>query len=176
MATRARMRIIVFLHGTTIMHRGAIGVPVEEVSRRVIRGEDNSVSDFESYVPVGNAVRKLANWRDQGADLLYFSSHRTPADVEKDRLVMSRYGFPVGTILYRSIEGESYASIAEKVSPDAIVEDDCVSIGGEPEMIHPNMSGEARKKVKSIVVREFGGIDHLPDDLDKLRVWPSRPP
>lgn len=170
------MRIIVFLHGTTIMHREAIGVPREEVLRRVIEGEDSSVSDFESYVPVGNAVKKLANWRDQGADLLYFSSHRTPEDVEKDRRVMTRYGFPMGPILYRSNEGESYASIAERVSPDVIVEDDCVCIGGETEMIYPNMSCEVKKKVKSIVVKEFGGIDRLPDDLNKLRAWPSCPP
>ncbi len=26
-----------------------------------------------------------------------------------------------------------------------------------------------REKIKSIVVKEFGGIDHLPDNLDELK-------
>ena len=142
----------------------------------MIQGTDGSVCDFESYVPVDNAVEKLVKWRNQGADILYMSSHRVPEDVEKDRRVLVKYGFPAGPILYRSREDESYMDIAEMMSPDVIVEDDCVCIGGEPEMIYPNMSDDAKKRVKSIVVGEFGGIDHLPDDLRRLMDWPcSRP-
>jgi hypothetical protein len=40
-------------------------------------------------------------------------------------------------------------------------------------MTFPNTSDDAKKKVKSIVVREFGGIDQLPDDLSALKVWPG---
>jgi len=169
------MKIMLFLHGTTIMHKGAVGFSREERSRRVIKGMDGTVREFESYVPVGNAVEKLVKWRDQGAELIYFSSHRNSEDVEKDRRVLTRYGFPDGPILFRSKEGESYASVAEKVAPDVLVEDDCYCIGGEPEMIYPNMSDVAKKKVKSIVVKEFGGIDHLPDELSKLWDWPGHP-
>lgn len=170
------MKIMVFLHGTTIMHKGAVGFSSEERTKRVIKGMDGTVRDFESYVPVGNAVEKLVKWRDQGAELIYFSSHRSPDDVEKDRRVLARYGFPEGPILYRSREGESYASVAERAAPDVLIEDDCYCIGGEPEMIYPNMSDDAKKKVKSIVVKEFGGIDHLPDDLNELKNWPSKTP
>jgi len=167
------MKIIVFLHGTTIMHSGAIGVSREERIGQVVRGTDISVRDLESYVPIGHAVEKLVKWKDQGAEILYLSSQRTPEDVEKDGRVLARYGFPAGRILYRGREYESYASIAEAVLPDLIIEDDCISIGGRSEMTFPNMRDDAKKKVKSIVVREFGGIDHLPDDLNALKVWPG---
>lgn len=166
-----RMKILVFLQGTTLMHRDAVDVPWEDQERQVEQGTDDSVGDSESYIPVGKAVEKLMKWRNQGAEILYLGSHRDPNDVEKDRLVLAKYGFPPGPVLYRSIESESYASIAEKVLPDLIVEDDCLSIGGEPEMTYPNMSDDAKRMVKSIVVREHGGIDHLPDDLSMLRNW-----
>ena len=164
-----RMKILVFLQGTTLMPKDAVDVPLENQARGVVNGVDDSVGDLKSFVPVGKAVEKLMKWRNQGAEILYLSSHRDPEDVEKDRLVLAMYGFPPGPVLYRSTEGESYASIAEKVLPDLIVEDDCLSIGGEPEMTYPNMSDDAKKKVKSIVVTEHGGIDHLPDDLSMLK-------
>ena len=170
------MKILVFLQGTTLMQRDAVGVPWEGQARRVAQGTDDSVGDSESYIPVGKAVEKLMKWRNQGAEILYLASHRDPKDVEKDRLVLAKYGFPLGPVLYRSNESESYASIAEKVLPDLIVEDDCLSIGGEPEMTYPNMSDDAKRRVKSIVVREHGGIDHLPDELSMLRNWPVNHP
>jgi hypothetical protein len=53
--------------------------------------------------------------------------------------------------------------------PDIIIEDDCESIGGETEMIYPQIEAELRGKTRSIVVKEFGGIDHLPDELLALQ-------
>src|SRR5579864_5247557 len=67
------MKILVFLHGTTIMHRGALGQSREERVRQVIAGEE-SVRDYEAYVPVGNAVEKLHRWRNQGAEIIFLSS------------------------------------------------------------------------------------------------------
>ena len=52
--------------------------------------------------------------------------------------------------------------------PDLLIEDDCKSIGGEAEMIYPHIDPGKKKFIHSIVVREFSGIDHLPDDLDEL--------
>ena len=52
--------------------------------------------------------------------------------------------------------------------PDVIVEDDCESIGGEEEMTCPGIRPELKSTVKSIVVKEFGGIDHLPDNIVEL--------
>jgi len=51
---------------------------------------------------------------------------------------------------------------------DVAVEDDCESIGGETEMTYPGIRPELKSKVKSVVVKESGGIDHLPDNLVEL--------
>jgi hypothetical protein len=48
------------------------------------------------------------------------------------------------------------------------VEDDCESIGGEIEMTYSHMRPEIKAKITSIVVKEFGGIDHLPETLPEL--------
>lgn len=50
-----------------------------------------------------------------------------------------------------------------------LIEDDCESIGGGPEMTYPHIRPEIKSQIKSIPVKEFGGIDHLPDELEKLR-------
>lgn len=126
------------------------------------------VSDYANYVPVGNAVEKLKKWQDQGAEILYLSSHENKDDLEKDKLVLEKYGFPKGEIYWRQ-NGESYADIAQKLMPDILIEDDCESIGGEKEMTYTNIKPELKTKIKQIVVKEFQGIDHLPDDLKQLK-------
>ena len=82
------MKILIFLHGTTIMHRGALGQSREERVRQVLASE-KSVREYESYVPVGNAVKRLQRWHHQGAEIIYLSSHRNPINVEKDRAVLT---------------------------------------------------------------------------------------
>lgn len=161
------MKVLVFLHGTTIMHRGGVGRKGQDIVRQVIEGEE-TVSDFASYVPIGDAVKKLQAWEKSGAKILYLSSHRSPVDVETDRIVLREYGFPHGEVFFRQ-EGEEYGDVAERIKPDILVEDDCESIGGDIEMTYPHMRPESRAEVKSIVVREFGGIDHLPGDPGELR-------
>jgi hypothetical protein len=160
------MKILVFLHGTTIMHRGGVGHKRHAIVRQVIEGEE-TVRDFASYVPIGNAVEKLETWEKRGAKILYLSSHRSPADVEKDKIVLRQHGFPHGEVFFRQ-EGEEYEDVADRIKPDILVEDDCESIGGEREMTYPHMRPESRAGIKSITVREFGGIDHLPGDPGKL--------
>jgi hypothetical protein len=170
------MRVLVFLDGTTIDHGGGAAGPMDELPPEIGDRPGSTIRDPHRHVPLGNPGVKLSKWRDQGAEIVYLSSHRTSDEVENERNVLAKYGFPEGPIYYRRRTTESYAAVAESVSPDIIIEDDCKSIGGEPEMTYPNMSDDAKRKVKSIVVEEFGGIDHLPDDLDKLRAWPSGPP
>lgn len=60
--------------------------------------------------------------------------------------------------------GESYADVARRAGADVVVEDDCESIGGRSEMAAPGL-GEA---IRCIVVPEFGGLAHLPDDPGDL--------
>jgi len=165
------MKIMVFLQGTAIMHRSALRQSREARVRQVLDGEE-SVHDFESYVPVGNVVAKLQAWKDQGAEITYLSSHQQTEGVEKDKLVLVRHGFPAGQVLYRR-QGNSYQDVAETALPDVLIEDDCESIGGETEMTYPHLRPEIKSSVKSIVVKEFGGLDHLPDELQALLNWPG---
>ena len=116
------------------------------------------------YIPVDNTVEKLKSWQAQGAEILYLSSHETTEDVEKDKSVLEKYSFPKGQVFYRQ-NGESYKDIAEKIVPDVLIEDDCESIGGEKEMTITFVKPEIKQKIKSIVVKEFSGIDSLSDDL-----------
>ena len=160
------MKIMVFLHGTAIMHRNALGRTREQRVRQVLDG-DESLYDFASYIPVGDVVRKLQTWEGQGAEIIYLSSHKNVEDVEKDKVVLRNYAFPEGQVFIRQ-GGESYSDVAESVLPNILIEDDCESIGGEKEMTYPHIKPELKAKIKPIVVKEFGGIDHLPDDISTL--------
>ena len=161
------MKILIFLHGTTIMHRNAVGKKREERVKQSLEREE-SVLDYESYVPIGNAVEKLNHWKRQGVEIIYLSSHEAEDDMEKDRSVLRKYNFPEGRVLYRK-GGESYKDIAEKIIPDILIEDDCESIGGEGEMTITSIRPDIKQRIKSIVVKEFQGIDHLSDDVKSLR-------
>src|SRR3989344_7038428 len=99
------MKILVFLHGTLIMHKSAEGKLREEIVRQV-ESKDPSVFDYASCIPVDNAVEKLKSWQNQGAEILYLSSHETAEDVEKDKFVLEKYDFPKGQIFFRQ-NGES---------------------------------------------------------------------
>ena len=157
---------MVFLHGTAIMHRNAVGRTREERVEQSRRG-DESLRDYAAYVPVDGAVVKLRTWASQGAEILYVSSHRRPENVEKDKSVLRKHGFPAGEVYFRQ-GGEEYKDIAERVIPDILIEDDCESIGGEPEMVYPHIKPALKGRIRSIVVKEFGGIDHLPDKISAL--------
>jgi hypothetical protein len=160
------VRILVFLHGTTIMHAGAEGRTREERLKQV-RDREASVRDFASYVPIGDAVAKLALWHGQGAEIVYLSSHRNPSDISKDESLLRRFGFPPGRVVART-DGEDYGDTAARIDPDVIVEDDCESIGGTVEMTFPRLRPDMRDSIISVVVREFEGIDHLPDEVSAL--------
>lgn len=81
--------------------------------------------------------------------------------------VLRKYNFPDAPVLTRS-GNETYAQIVERLMPDILIEDDCESIGGENEMVYPHIDPRKRRSIKSIVVKEFSGIDDLSDDLTLL--------
>jgi hypothetical protein len=157
---------MVFLHGTTIMHRTGVGRTREERVQQVREG-DVSLHNYAAYIPVSAAVSKLWAWKDQGAEIVYLSSHTTGGGVAQDRFVLSAYGFPNGPV-YFCHRGEAYQDVVERVMPDVLIEDDCESIGGEVEMTYPHIRSELKEQIKSIVVKEFGGIDHLPNKVSDL--------
>ena len=118
-------------------------------------------------IPSGNAPVKLQKWKDQGAEIMYPTSRRKPDELDIVRHLLEQYDFPIGELFYRR-EGEAYKDVAERVLPDMLIEDDCESIGGEVEMTWPHIKPELKTRIKSIVVKEDGGIDHLPDNLVDL--------
>jgi hypothetical protein len=167
------MRILIFTEGTILMHRSAIGVARERAVEQVKERMDPlGVSYFADSVPIGDCVEKIAAWKRQGATIFYLTSRRTIEEVQIIRKVLSKYEFPDGELLFRK-EGEEYKDAAERALPDVIVEDDCESIGGEEEMTYPHIKQELKLRVKSIVVKEFAGIDDLPKDVSALFKYQS---
>ena len=150
------------------MHKNAQGLARQEIVKQVMES-DESVNDYALYIPVGNAAKKLQEWKGQGAKICYLSSHKNAKDVEKDKFVLKKYAFPDGQIFYRR-NREEYKDVVERIRPlpDVIVEDDCESIGGKAEMVYPNLRPELKNKMKSIVVKEFEGIDHISDSISEL--------
>ena len=182
------MKILVFTEGTILMHASAKDVSREERVKQSKRAgiqreernlayntnatpssvEPGSVYDFKNQIPVGNPVSKLTNWKKQGAIIYYLTSRRIKDEIQAIQNVLKNYHFPDYQNLYFRQRGEDYKDVAERLMPDIIIEDDCESIGGEKEMIYPHISLELKKKIKSIVVKEFEGIDNLPDEVIKL--------
>jgi len=165
------MKIMVFTEGTIFTHTDWADLSRDETVRRVKAGER---PDFASTIPIGGAARKVQAWREAGAEIVYLTSRREPGEVEQAKEILQRYGFPAGELLFRR-EGENYRDVAELAGPDVIVEDDCESIGGEIEMTYPHIRPEIRAKITSVVVKEFGGIDHLPESLPELMSYRSAP-
>jgi hypothetical protein len=160
------MRIVIFLQGTALMHSSGVGKTPRERIKQVKEGEA-SVGEYKSYVPVGKANEKTKKWHNQGAEILYLSSRRGETSKKEDREILNRYNFPPGDVFCRGFF-ESYAKIVERMMPDILIEDDCESIGGEFQMTYPHIKPEKKKLIRSVVVKEFSGIDNLPDDISKL--------
>lgn len=149
------------------MHSSATNLTREqrvELSKKC----DRSVYSFASYIPSGNAIDKLNQWKQQGAEIYYLTSRTKPEEVADIKQVLEKYNFPDSrNLLFRKDE-EEYKDVAERLMPDVLVEDDCESIGGEAEMTYPHIREDLKGKIKSVVVKEFGGIDHLPSEIENL--------
>ena len=158
---------MVFLHGTAIIHATSVGTTREEMVQQSLR-RDPAVLDYINYVPAGRVNEKLAKWQQQGAKISYLSSHENEDNVKKDKLILKKYGFPKGIVYFRQGE-ESYKDIVENVLPDIYIEDDCESIGGAQEMTSTHFNQDTGQKIKTIVIKEFSGIDNLPDNLEELK-------
>lgn len=160
------MKILVFTEGTILMHKNAAGYSREEIVKQV-QDKELSVKDYFSYIPVGNSPKKLTKWKKQGAEILYITSRRKPEQIKDVKNVLKRHKFPDGKLLFRK-DGEEYKDVAERIIPDIFIEDNCESIG-ENEITINHVRPTIRKKIKSILVKEFDGINHLPDKIQDLR-------
>ncbi|MBI2543155.1 MAG: hypothetical protein HYW24_03145 [Candidatus Aenigmarchaeota archaeon] len=181
------MKILVFTEGTVIMHKAAEGHTREErVEQSRLGGiqreeaslaynskddvpvEYGSVHDYSNYIPIGNAVKKLTGWSNQGAEIHYLTSRRVRKEIEAIKSLLQKHNFPDFENLHFRQQGENYKDVAERIIPDVLIEDDCESIGGGKEMVYPHIKPELKNKIKSVVVKEFGGIDDLPENLSEL--------
>ena len=160
------MKIMVFTEGTVLTHEDWHGLSREEIVRRVKQGYP--LLDFARSRPVGEAVAKLRQWQRQGASIFYLTSRVQANEIEAIRSVLRNYDFPAGPLFFRR-HSESYHDVAERVLPDILIEDDCESIGGVAQMTYPHIRPEYKERIQSVVVKEFSGIDHLPDSLRDLR-------
>lgn len=161
------MRIFIFIEGTILMHSSSTDVAREERVAQVVR-KDPTVRDYKTYIPNSLAVEKIQKWSKQGAEIYYLTSRRENKEIEDIRNVLIKYNFPQSQNLVFREEGESYADVAEKIMPDILIEDDCESIGGEAEMTYPHINPDFQNNIKSVIVREFEGIDKLSEDVTLL--------
>jgi hypothetical protein len=122
--------------------------------------------NHNSYIPIGKAVDIIKDWQQQGADIIYCTSRRGKQAKNIAKLLL-KYGF-VGSKLYYREKAQNYKNIVETVRPDVLIEDNCMSIGGSWQMCITHVEPQIRNTIKSIVVKEFMGIDCLPHDLQKL--------
>ena len=151
------------------MHSTALGVSRETRVEQSVN-ESTSVKDFMTYIPNGNVVEKLNRWKSQGAEIYYLTSRETPDQLDDVMFVLNKYNFPDSqNLLYRK-NGEQYKDVAERLIPDIFIEDDCESIGSS-EITFPHINPEIQAKIHSIIVKEFAGIDHLPDRLGELEKY-----
>lgn len=120
----------------------------------------------KSYIPIGNCVKIIEGWQSQGIDIVYCTSRKKQQAQEIANL-LKQFCF-AGTRLYYRAKGQSYKDIVEEVMPDILIEDDCKSIGGSWQMCITHIDQQFREKIKSVVIKEFKGIDHLPTNLLEL--------
>lgn len=161
------MKILIFTEGTILMHKNASGLKREEIVKQV-QDKKSSVHDYGSYIPVGNAVHKIKSWRNQGAEILYLTSRKTAKEINEISEVLRKYNFPEGQLLNRK-DNQGYKDVAEEIMPDILIEDDCESIGGTDEMTYTHIRSDLKERIKSIPIKEFGGIDYLPDIIEDLK-------
>jgi hypothetical protein len=161
------LKILVFTEGTLLMHESAIGLSREEIVTQSKYETDSSLTEWTNYVPIGNSAKKIQVWKENGHEIFYLTSRTATTEINAIRGVLSKHEFPEAPLLFRK-PGEDYKDIAERVVPDLLIEDDCESIGGTQEMTFTYIRTEIQRRIRLITVKEFEGIDHLPDDLTKL--------
>lgn len=127
-----------------------------------------SLYNHKSYIPIGNAAKIIAGWREQGANIIYCTSRKKKYSYDIANL-LKNYGFP-GAFLAVREKKEKYQDIVETLKPDVLIEDDCKSIGGAWQMCISKVKPEIRESIVSIVVHEFQGIDNLPENIDQLKM------
>lgn len=123
--------------------------------------------NHQKYLPISNSVKKITTWSKQRAEIYYLTSRKNLLEVNQIKNILINSGFPGEGLFYRDGK-EKYKDIAELLIPTIIIEDDCKNIGGKWQMTITYIREDIKNNIKSIIVPEFGGIDHLPNEINKL--------
>lgn len=145
-----KTRIMIFTEGTVLMHDSII-----------------RIFDFSSYIPIGNCVEKIRQWESQNAEIIYCTSRKSTKQINQIVEVLKRSNLNGTKLYFRGIK-EKYKDIVEQALPDVLIEDSCKSIGGSKQMCITYVKPEIKDIIRSIVVKEFKGIDNLPESIDEL--------
>jgi len=157
------VKILIFTEGTIIMHKSGIVPNTGKVDWNKFAKKYPSIHEYGSYVPIKNAVKKLKKWEEGRAEILYLTSRTKSEEIQQIKNVLKRHNFPKGELLF--VKGsEKYKDVIERVRPDVFIDDNCESIGGND--IKEQIS--QKLNIKIIIVKEFEGIDDLPDNPSKL--------
>lgn len=117
----------------------------------------------KGYRPLGNSIKIVNDLFDVGNEI-YLCSYVRKNRYRFIKSIMDYYKVKYTQILCRD-KGEQYCDLVERVRPDILIEDDCASIGGEKEWCITNVREDIRKNIKSIIVEEFRGIDHIDNEF-----------
>ena len=118
----------------------------------------------KGYLPLGKSIDIVNNAFNRGNEI-YLCSYVRKYRYHFIKSIMDYYKINYTEILCRD-KGEQYSDLVERICPDVLIEDDCESIGGEKEWCITNVSENVKKSIKSIIVKEFKGIDSI--ELEKL--------
>lgn len=135
-------KIMIFIEGTTFFTRPFL-----------------FLFSKKGYVPIGNAVGIINDLYDKG-NKIYLCSYVKKCRYHFIKSVVDSFGIMYDEILCRA-KREKYSDLVERIRPDILIEDDCNSIGGEKNWCITNVKPEIKKSIKSIVVKEFQGIDEV---------------
>lgn len=145
----SKMKIMIFAEGTILKPKSLL-----------------SLYNHKSYIPIGNSVAVITAWNQQEAEILYCTS-RKGKQAEEIAQILKQFSFP-GSRLYFREPKQKYKDIVERVKPDILIEDNCRSIGGSWQMCIAHVNPHIKNTIKSVVVKEFKGIDHLPFSVRDL--------
>lgn len=166
------MKILVFTEGTILIHGSGIVPNKGKVDWEKHSKRDPSISNYSSYRSIKNAVRKIKTWKNKGAKICYLTPGVLKKEINEIKIVLKKFDFPEGELFFRKpfqkkITNDvlEYIEIVKKIKPDIWIDDDCESLGGR------NNKEDVKIRnlgIKLIIVKEFGGIDHLSDSPEKL--------
>ena len=115
--------------------------------------------NMTNYIPIDNAINTLKKWQEEGYEVIYLTSLKGRRAMKMAQH-LDELGFTGSMVGYRQ-KNQDYATLIKEELPDILIEDNCLSVGGEQNMCYNLLSEKLKKEIKHIVVEEFKGIDDV---------------